>query len=200
MTTPLPSELAELKLGGKVLTCHAYQAVVLSERTESTTHVTSQRNLRGQVSDIGSYTTKARNCWVRYPNGVEGELQLPDLPVRAGHVLTIISVSGGGLTTGNQIRPLAFVNHATKQWNKHDLLPTMKQLSGLDSPLAQGLANLLVLATLGLGILLLAFISSQKKQRYLAPLDQRLRKIATWSLSQPLSVAASNSSADAASA
>jgi len=190
MSPQLPEELRQLKLGGYALTLHAYQALVLSERTESRTHITSQNNLRGQVARVDSHTTTERSCWLRYFNGIEVETRLPNLPVREGQVVTLIALSGAGLTRGTEIRPLAVANLITKQWNRHDFASIAKRLGGYESPALQGLANGFVLLTLGLGLIPLLYLSHRNKQTYVVPLEQRVAQIASWALTQSIPDAA----------
>lgn len=185
MPSRLPPELAELKLGSKVIQCDFTHALVLSERTQARTHVTSQRNLKGQVMSVGSYTTTERSCWVRYATGREAELPLPDIAVRAGQMLAIVYVDGAVLRMpSKQVRFMAYANHATRKWKHIDLALTVRQLSGMED--TKVLWVMLVIATMGFALIPLYFVVTGHEARYAKPLAKHLGLIADWALSQPV--------------
>lgn len=113
-------------------------------------------------------------------------IALPDnsaFAVRAGHTLTLIGVHSQHLKK-DTVYYIALVNHTTEKWVSLNQLSVLRTLSGAHSAVAQGLANLFVVATLGIGAIVLMLINRSLHNNYAVPLDLHAAKIARWSLQQ----------------
>lgn len=182
----LPEHLSSLCLKGKTLQFIVYQGTALEDKAWSETHVSSTRNGYGQVASIRSHSVLKRECWIRLENGKEKVIALPDnsaFAVRAGHTLTLIGVHSLHLKK-DTVYYIALVNHTTEKWVSLNQLSVLRTLSGAHSAAAQGLVNLFVVATLGIGAIVLMLINRSLHNNYAVPLDLHAGKIARWSLQQ----------------
>lgn len=182
----LPEHLSTLCLKGKTLQFIVYQGTALEDKAWSETHVSSTRNGYGQVSSVQSNSVLKRECWIRLENGKEKVIGLPDnsaFAVRAGHRLTLVGVHSRHLEK-DTVYYIALVNHAVEKWVPLNQVSLIRRLAGTNSTAAQSLANMFVLATLGIGAIVLMLINRSLHKNYAVPLDLHARKIARWSLQQ----------------
>ncbi|AVG16052.1 hypothetical protein CFN79_09405 [Chromobacterium vaccinii] len=182
----LPEHLSTLRLKGKTLQFVVYRGTALEDKTWSETHVSSTHNGYGQVSSVQSHNVLKRECWIRLENGKERVISLPDdssFAVRAGQAITLIGVHSQYLEK-DTVYYIALADHASEKWAPLNQVTMIRRLAGTNSAAAQGLANLFVLATLGIGAIVLMLINRSMHSNYVMPINQRAQEIAQWSFQQ----------------
>lgn len=176
--TPLPPPLARLTIGGKTFEFWVRQGTGVAENVWSETNIGSSRNGYGQVASVHSSSTTKREFWVRFPEGKEKQISLPDdtsFAVREGHQLSLICMKSEFLST-DSFYYMEVVNHTTDGSVRLDNTWMVKKFAGTEK--SQGKMNLFVFCTLGLGLIPLVLYGNWISNRYEKPINQRLRDIA----------------------
>lgn len=177
----LPSDLSHLNVGGKSTEFWLLQGIGLAEKVWSETNIGSTRNGYNQVASVHSSSTTRREFWVRLADGKEKHISLPDdtsFAVREGHQLSLICMKSKVLSH-DSFYYMGVVNHTTDRSVSLDNTWMFKKFAGTDSGLVQGLVNVFILFTLGLGLIPLAIYSSSIASRYVKPMNQRVNDIAS---------------------
>ena len=185
----LPANLAKLALRGKEFKFWTIQGTCMAEKVWSETNISSSRNGNGQVSAVHSQNTTKREIWVRLPDGKERNFSLPDnsnFAVRDGHQLSLICISNKQLSQ-THFHYLAIVNHHTDKWSFLQRQFLTNKLSGVGSWISQSTANLLVLVTLGIGLIPIALYSGARHKTYVEPIEQHSERIAAWCFKENIS-------------
>lgn len=178
----LPKDLATLTLKGKLLEFSLAGGAVVQMESRPEAHIHSSRNAYGQVSSIQGSVLTARECWVRTPDGKEGKVRLPadgSLDAREGHEISVAVMRSAAVDHGRPCHVAVF-NHTTGAWASLDQSTAVRELAGLSGGPTQALARVFVLATLGLGVILLSVISQSAYRSYAKPLGNHVQRIADW--------------------
>ncbi len=183
-TISLSPDLAHLALGDKKCEFWLLQGVGLAENVWSETQIGSSRNSYNQLASVHSSSATKREFWVRLQSGKEKKISLPDnssFAVREGHQLSLICMNSKALST-NEFYYMGVVNHTTDRYISLDSNWMCRKLGGTDNGSTQVLANLFVLVTLGLGLILLEIYSRSLTSRYLTPIYKRVDEITSYCL------------------
>lgn len=178
----LPPNLRHLTVGGKSSEFWLLQGIGIAESVWSETNIGSTRNSYNQISSVHSSSTTKREIWVRLANGKEKQISLPDdtsFAVREGHQLSLICMKSKFLSH-NSFYYMGIVNHTTDCSVSLDNTWMFKKFAGTDSGAVKSLANVFVLFTLGLGLIPLAIYSKSIAARYVKPMNQRIKDIASY--------------------
>ena len=183
----LPAPLATLQVRDKHFEFWLAEGTAAGENAWSETRISSSRNAYGQVASVNSRNVTRREFWVRFADGKERQLGLPDnaqFGVREGQPLSLICMKCLQVDR-ERFYYMAVINHAADQWIQLDQQQLMLRLAGI-SPRAgrQALGNMLVVATLGLALIpLLIYANSSRHRVFPEQLGQHVRKIAAWRFS-----------------
>jgi hypothetical protein len=180
----LPDDLSRLKVGDKLLEFWILQGEAVGSRTRSETYVTSSRNGNGQVTRVDSEVVNYSDFYLRFDTGSELSVELPEnssFRVRDGHPISLVCMR----VPAQNPKKMIFVGVRNRATGESTLLYShllLRSLAGLDKAIIQGLANLFVLVTLGLGLIPITLIGWSLNQKYGVPLANRVRDIMSSSL------------------
>ena len=174
----LPNDLARLTIGNRVMEFWVLRGKAMGSRTFSETHVSSRRNGYGQVSQIDSEIVRRGEFFLAFESGHERAVSLPgntSFKVRDGHPVSLVC-----MRLANQPQRIIHMGVRNEATGDTALIYDhllIRRLGGLDDSGIQVLANLLVLFTLGLGLIPLAMISQRCQTKFGQPLAHRVRSI-----------------------
>lgn len=181
----LPDNLARLTVGDKLLEFWIVQGEAAGSHAHSETHVTSRRNGYGQISRVDSEVVNYSEFFLRLETGSEHLIELPEnssFRVRDGHPISLVCMR---LPVQNP-QKVIFVGLRNRATGQETLLYShllLRRLAGLDQGIIQGLANLLVVMTFGLGLIPLMLVVRSVNRKYGIPLEARVCAIMASSLS-----------------
>lgn len=176
----LPQHLSSFSVGSKKFEFWALQGTGIAGDVWSETNISSSRNGYGQVASVHSSSTTKRECWVRLASGKEKQIALPDntsFAVREGHQLSLICMKCDFLST-DSFYYMAVINHTTDKTVVLDNNWMLRKFARLEK--SQGVLNLFVLGTLGVGLILIALYGNWITKRYGSQINQRVSDVASF--------------------
>lgn len=188
MIDNLPSELSRLRLGSGECRFWTVEAVVLDGKVWSETQIDSSRNGYGRLAAVNSSSVTRREVWVKLEGGKEKCLSIAaNCPARAGNKVTLICMASDSVDRDG-FYYVGLVNHTADAFAVMDVDWFLRQATGVDNPAKKALANIFVLATLGLGLIPLWLYEKSLQARFADPLLFRIRRIGEKVLAGQLGV------------
>lgn len=177
MIDNLPSELSRLRLGSGECRFWTVEAEVLDDKVWSETLIGSSRNGYGRLASVSSASVTCREVWVRLESGKEKCLSITaNCPARTGNKVTLICMASDSVVRDG-FYYVGLVNHTADAFAVLDVDWFLRQATGVDNPAKKALANIFVLATLGLGLIPLWLYEKSLQARFADPLFFRIRRI-----------------------